>query len=46
LQKHLIKEEKMRLKSDIKTFDPKDAQIYFGIKVVEDYLNRKNGVST
>lgn len=43
LQKHLVKEEKTRLVSDIKSFDPRDAKLYYGLKVVEEYNAVKNG---
>ena len=45
LQLHLVKEEKKRLKSDIKSFDPRDAKLYYGLKVVEEYNAIKNGSS-
>ena len=33
------------MKSDIKSFDPRDAKLYYGLKVVEEYNAIKNGTS-
>ena len=38
----MAKKENKRLKSKISTYDPKDAQVYLGLKVAEEFLGEKN----